>query len=87
MNREFEVNLAALTVTDQLNRSAARKWFNKSLKSARNAAKALKEKSRLSRIEAGEIEGLRFQINGERILSREDLIEKPRVAFYVQNGM
>ena len=87
MSREFGVKWAAIPVLSEISRSAASKWVSRSLASARNAARSVKEKNELERIKAGEFEGLQFQINGEKITSPEGILEKHRTSFLYHSGM
>jgi len=87
MNRGFEVKWAAIPVFVEINRSAAKKWVNRSLITARNAANAIKKRNKQDHIKVGEYEGLRFQINGEKIASPEDILEKNRASSLYHIGM
>jgi hypothetical protein len=87
MSREFGVKWAAIPILSEINRSTAKKWVNRSLISARNAATAIKDRGRQARIKEGEYEGLRFQINGEKIVSPEDILEKNKTSSLYHMGM
>ena len=76
MNRELEVKWVVPSVISTLNRLVSQKWANRSLEGAWRVVDSVKEKNRLNRTKSGEFEGLRFQINGERVLAPEDHLHR-----------
>lgn len=84
MINELEVKWAGFSVLKLGNKSAAKRWVARSLISARNAADFIRKKNRLNLIKAAEYQAFRFQINGEKHIPAEDILEKARTSFYNQ---